>query len=348
VHIEDDERLIIADFSRPIFIVSAPRSGSTLLRLILDSHPRLAVPAPTWLFELVYPYLFSYGNLSGRDNFKALVEDILETPPMKNWPIQFDVDELVDASPERTFGAIVDLVHRRYGEVLGKKRWGEKSPRDCFWMDEIRETYADTQFIHIIRDGRDQAIDIVESPGLMPFNIYSGVHLWKLFVGAVLESSTRLDKTNYYEIHYEKICADPETEVRKLCDYLGEDFDGSMLRHHETKEASAWGDKPGHEKAAQPITTDYCEMHLRQLGDADRNILDSIIGNVLIDFGYPVAGDKAPPLDRRLAAQLIETDTVSSLRNAAYKKYHQQQRRDRRDAGVWSDDDRTSKLWGLS
>ena len=51
---------------RPVFIVSSPRSGSTLLRLILDAHPRLAVPPPAWLTHFIYPYLYSYGDLSER------------------------------------------------------------------------------------------------------------------------------------------------------------------------------------------------------------------------------------------------------------------------------------------
>ena len=59
---------------RPIFIVCCPRSGSTLLRLILDSHPRLAVPPPAWLFHYIYPYLYSYGDLSVEENVRALIE----------------------------------------------------------------------------------------------------------------------------------------------------------------------------------------------------------------------------------------------------------------------------------
>ena len=338
----------MAHLARPIFVVSAPRSGSTLLRLIIDAHPKLAVPPPCWLFDLVFPYLFSYGDLSDQGNFRALVEDVLETPTIKNWPIDFEVDELVQSIPEHTFGALFDLLHRRYAEGQGKVRWGEKSPRDCFWIDEIHETYPDAQFIHIVRDGRDQAIDIAETPHLMPFNIYAGAHMWKLFVSAVLDSATRLDKESYYEIQYEKMCAEPEQEIRRLCGFLKEDFDDCMLRHHETKSASRWGERLGHEKTSRPITTEYCEMHKKRLGDSDRHILDTIIGDFLEKFGYPVDGGDSPTVNSRLARQLLESDTVSSLRNAAYKEWHQQRRRERRGSGVWSDRDRASLLWGLS
>ena len=338
----------MVEFTRPVFIVSAPRSGSTLLRLIMDAHPNIAIPPPCWLFELVFPYLFSYGDLSEKSNFESLIEDVLETPTIKNWPIKFSVQELSNEVPERTFGALVDAMHRQYARSQGKGRWGEKSPRDCFWIDEIRQNYPDAQFVHIIRDGRDQAIDIAESPTLMPFNIYAGAEMWRLFVSAVLDSANSLDKQNYYEIHYEKMCAEPENQIRQLCEFLKEDFDESMLHHHETKSSATWGSKPGHQKAARPITTEYCEMHKTLLGDEDRITLDGIIGDLLKRFGYPVSEIESNPLDPRLVSQLRGSDTVSSLRNAAYKEWHQRRRIERREAGVWDVNDRKSLLWGLS
>ena len=87
---------------RPFFIVSAPRSGSTLLRLILDSHPKLAVPPPGWLFDLVYPYLYSYGDLNNEESLLELAEDLLQTPTVSKWPIRTTARELVALSKAQT------------------------------------------------------------------------------------------------------------------------------------------------------------------------------------------------------------------------------------------------------
>ena len=81
---------------RPVFIASSPRSGSTLLRLILDAHPRLAVPPPAWLTHFIYPYLYSYGDLSNETNLTEMIEDSLATPTIRAWPISPGAAEVRD------------------------------------------------------------------------------------------------------------------------------------------------------------------------------------------------------------------------------------------------------------
>jgi hypothetical protein len=332
--------------SKPIFIVSAPRSGSTLLRLILDAHPRLAVPPPAWLYELVYPYLYSYGDLSSNENFRALAEDILEAPTIKNWPTTLSADELTAASAERSFAGLFDALHRHYAVETGKERWGEKTPRNCFWMDEIRQDFPDVQFIHLIRDGRDMAIDISETPFMMPCNIYSGAKMWKDFTAAVLESAPRFDHKSYFEIRYEALCVDPEKELRRLCRFLGEDFDPAMLKHHDTSSTKTWSAKAGHVKTSDPITARYCMMYKNRLPEGDYSALNALIGDLLMELGYSV--EEAPrPISPRLASQLLESDSVSAPHMFPYRQWHEQRRKERREKGVWKDSGRDSLLRAL-
>ena len=65
---------------KPIFVVSSPRSGSTLFRMILDAHPRLAVPPPAWLYDFFQPFLYSYGDFGKRENLLALAQDMPGNP----------------------------------------------------------------------------------------------------------------------------------------------------------------------------------------------------------------------------------------------------------------------------
>jgi hypothetical protein len=330
----------------PFFVVSAPRSGSTLLRLILDAHPRLAVPPPGWLFDMVYPYLFSYGQLAQPSNLLALAEDMLQTPTVGKWPIRPTPGELVDAAREPTFAGLYEALHLAYANAEGKDRWGEKTPRNSFWMDEIRALFPDAQFIHIVRDGRDQAIDISDSL-LWPYSVYSGANLWQRYVSAVRESAARLTADAYLEVRYEDLCAAPEAAIRRICSFLREDFDPRMLAPHETRSARAWSEHPLHARTAQPISTKFCEIHKRRLPAADVAVLDALIGEALKRFGYPVAG--APrPAPARVAAQLLESDTVTNPENVPYRRWHEERRKARKAAGVWNDADRRSFLWGMN
>lgn len=328
---------------RPIFIVSAPRSGSTLLRLILDAHPIIAVPSPTWLYDMVYPFLYSYGDLTIDENYKALAEDIIESPLIKNWKIELSVEQIIDASRQRTFAGLYEALHRIYADIHAKNRWGEKSPRDSYWIDEIRHDFSEAQFIHIVRDGRDMAIDIATSSAMVPSNPFSGAHIWLDYNRAILHSASSLNEKTYYRIRYEALCADPENELKKLCGYLCEDFDPRMLAHYETQSAKTWCSLPNHQKAGCPITTEYCGMYLKRLRPNDRAFLNHVIHEMLTEFGYPVE-DSPRAISRRLAWQLLECDTITAPRVIPYRQWHEKRRKERKEKGVWQDEDRDSFL----
>lgn len=331
---------------RPFFVVSAPRSGSTLLRLMLDAHPRLAVPPPGWLFDMVYPYLYSYGDLAQRANFLMLAEDMLRTPTVGKWPVKPSAETIADAAGAPTFAGAYAALHRAYAQSEGKARWGEKTPRNSFWMDEIRSLFPDAQFIHIVRDGRDQAIDISDSL-LWPNSVYAGADLWQRYVNAIRESASRLPAEGYCEIRYEDLCAATEPVIRKLCEFLGEAFDTRMLSPHETRSASDWSTHPLHAKTAQPISTRFCEMYRTRLPAADIAALEALIGGTLRRFGYPVSA-AARPVPPRVAAQFLESDSVTNPENVAYRRWHEDRRRERKAQGIWKDADRDSLLWSMN
>jgi hypothetical protein len=247
----------MAGFEKPIFIVSSPRSGSTLLRLILDAHPAIAVPSPAWLYEFVYPFLYSYGDLSKDENFRELVQDMIEMPTIKTWMVDFTVDEVVEQCPNRSFKEAYAYLHVKDAEAKGKIRWGEKSPRNGYWIEEIKADYPDAQFIHIVRDGRDMAIDISQSQSMRPCSVLMGVHFWKHYVSGIRTDLAKLEEGDRFEIKYESLCADSEAELKKLCEYLGEDFDRAMLHHNDTPSTQKWASIKNHVATGAPISTKY-------------------------------------------------------------------------------------------
>lgn len=335
----------MSQFENPFFVISAPRSGSTLLRLILDAHPALAVPPPAWLFEMVYPFLYSYGDLTVLENARALAEDILETPTVKKWPIDCDPDSLLAAAPQATFAGFFDALHRIYAESTGKSRWGEKTPRNCFWVEEILSCFPDARFIHIVRDGRDMAIDIANS-SLWPYSVYAGAEMWQQYVASARASGLRIGVQRYFEIHYEALCMNPERSIREVCNFLAVDFDPVMLSHHLSASARQWASDELHEKTSRPITTQYCGMYKRRLNASDRAALEALLGSTLASFGYRLEGE-TKTIPARAAAQLLNNDRMTNPANVAYKEWHAARRRERRDRGVWQADNRDSQLWAL-
>lgn len=331
--------------SKPIFLVSSPRSGSTLLRLILDAHPIIAIPPPGYLFHFLYPYLYSYGDLSDDRNFRELVEDFLEVPTLKKWPIDVSVDGVMAAARERSFRGVYQVLHETYARAQAKPRWGNKSPRNCFWLEEIVALFPDAKIVHLLRDGRDVAIDLAEAD-FQPHSVYCGALRWEECIRVVEDARARLPAECFLEIRYEELCADPERTLRQICAFLEEDFAPQMLRHNQTDAAQSWGQDPLHAATLRPITTDFVGLYKTRLPERDRSALDAVIGATLARNGYPI-DDNAKPVSVQQAAQMVEGDMVSQLGKAHYKYWHRERRKDRRARGLWKDSDRESFLWGL-
>ena len=332
-------------FDNPVFIVSAPRSGSTLLRLIIDAHPNIAIPPPGYLFNMIYPYLYSYGDLAVKENLMELAEDVLETPTLKKWGLALDPAAVVTGVKERSFKGVYELVHTTYMQHQGKIRWGNKSPRNVHFIPDIKKLFPGAKFVHLLRDGRDVAIEIAEAD-FWPHSVWGGAQRWLHCIRAARVFGQELDSESFLEIKYESLCRDPEPVIRQLCDFIEEPFDPGMLSHHKSESTRTWAKIKIHQATARPITTEFVEIYKRRLNQHDQQALEALFREALQEAGYEVSG-RPQALPFSLATQIEEGDAVSALEKAQYKTWHKSRRAQRRENGVWQDEDRQSKLWGM-
>ena len=141
-------------------IVGSPRSGTTLLRLMLDSQPTLAIPPETGFLCVSQTPHVSDDELR-ESFFSSVVNFPVEAP---NWP-DFEISTelfwqtLTRIKPFNISEAYRSF-YRLYADRFGKRRWGDKTPLYCKCMDAIREILPECRFIHIIRDGRDAALSL--------------------------------------------------------------------------------------------------------------------------------------------------------------------------------------------
>src|SRR5690242_15483743 len=112
---------------RPIFVVGCPRSGTTMLQLMLHAHPRIAIPPETRFLLRAYAERGRYGDLGDPANRRRLAEWIT-TGKTAFADLGLDptatVEEIVAAGP--TLGSALGTVFRAYAERFGKPRWGDK------------------------------------------------------------------------------------------------------------------------------------------------------------------------------------------------------------------------------
>jgi hypothetical protein len=326
--------------TKPIYIISSPRSGSTLLRLLLNTHSRIAIPPPGFMFPFFYPFMYSYGDLERNENFNAFIEDVLEHQKRKGWPDPIGHEELLAAKPERSFAGVYRAVHEIWGARRGKSRWGEKTPRNSFWMAEILECFPDSQFIHILRDGRDVAVDWVENLD-WPKNAYATAIEWSEHIRAIEAAKQSISVRQLLEIRYEELVGAPQATLERVCAFLGETYEPDMLKYYASSEAQNWSTSEGcHRMVSRPITDDFVGVHRRVLTLDDRRLLTGAIGATLSRCGYEldVEGREISAREYRDYVRDSLTDTVETMK---WNIWHYRRRKQRYADGVWSDGEGT-------
>jgi hypothetical protein len=187
----------------PIFVIGSPRSGTTLLRMILDSHPRISCGEETHFLRALH-------SIVGRD-----------------WPLVASYGLPRDWWLARIRGLYSDF----QSEVLarsGKARWAEKDPTYTLHLAFIEELFPDALFVHLLRDGHDVVASFRDRWGYRSAARAARTE-WARYVEAAGELGRRLDERRFLEVRYERLVADPVPEAQRLFAFLGEDFMPEVL-----------------------------------------------------------------------------------------------------------------------
>src|SRR4051812_15026779 len=149
---------------RPIFVVGCPRSGTTMLQLMLHAHRRIALPPENRFVLPAYERRHEFGDLREPQNRRDLARWIAGTPQFADLGLdeQQVVDAVVGAPP--TLGSAIGTVFRLYAQRFGKPRWGDKRPAYLRHLPELLRLFPDAQIINIMRDGRDCVASLKETP----------------------------------------------------------------------------------------------------------------------------------------------------------------------------------------
>jgi Sulfotransferase family len=185
------------------FVVGATRSGTTLLRLMLDAHPEVAIPSETHFIPKLIRTCERW-----RVTPDMLADVVIEH---KRWgDFHLDADELRARYREiepLNMSDAVRAFYAMYAEGQGKPRWGDKTPGYLRYMRRIEWVLPEARFIHLIRDGRDVALSVLPM-NWGPTNLTEAAELWVERVSVAREQSRLVG--HYMELKYEDLVTDPE------------------------------------------------------------------------------------------------------------------------------------------
>jgi hypothetical protein len=269
---------------RPIFIFGCPRSGTSLLSKILNSHPRIAIPYESHIYNTFYSWLKYYGDLKVAKNRERLVDDIFSTDVFHDWFPAPNRDHTLNAIERYDFHGVVEAIMSAWAQDQGKQRWGEKTPAHLFYWREILDGFPNVQIIHIVRDGRDCALSWKQSR-VGPKHIYLTAQGWVKNLETIDDLKPVLNQDSFFEIKYEELVSNTELTVQKMCEFLGEEYTPEMLDFYKDK-IPYKTDQQNLQNLARPIITDNTEKWRTKMTDRELRICEAITGSTLDKYGY--------------------------------------------------------------
>ena len=234
----------------PIFIVGAPRSGTTLTAKILGRHSRVFMPGETHFFEDIYSRRAEFND---HENFSASVGKIIdrlkdlygrynEPEDQKRLMCLFE-DRKIQLEKRlkscSSYKEILSVFMGVQAEELGKARWGNNTPKDLFYIEDILHFYPNAKIITCIRDARDFLLSykyrwrttaVEEMPRIK--SLYHPILttlLWKASVKKILRIKKIAPRESLMAIHYEDLVANPNQIINEICSFIGEKFEPRML-----------------------------------------------------------------------------------------------------------------------
>jgi hypothetical protein len=291
-------RYIGEDVNMPVpFIVGVGRSGTTLLRLMLDAHPALAIPAETHFV----PTLIKVAEET--QDPRAVLQVLAEA---ETWPnLGLDIAAVALAfsalDPFSPAGA-VRAVFQLYAAGQSKPRWGDKTPPYRACMAEIAATLPEARFIHIIRDGRDVALSyrgLWFGPG---DDIRAQARFWTTEIERARAQAQSLPF--YMEVKFEDLVTKPKPELDRICRFLDLPFANAMLGYpgraqqrlsEYVQSFGVTGATPVavarfraiHDRAHKPPDPARIGRWRTEMSPADQRSYDEIASPMLNALGYP-------------------------------------------------------------
>ncbi|MBO0891864.1 MAG: sulfotransferase, partial [Acidothermales bacterium] len=292
------EAVIGTHRDRPIFILGCPRSGTTLLQLMLHAHPRIAIPPENRFVLPVYTGRDQFGDLREAENRRKVAAAIIGTKKQSTQFRDFrlkpdDVVELVVAAPP-TVGSALAAVFRAYAERFGKPRWGDKRPAYHHYLPFVRQMFPDAQFIQVVRDGRACVASLKRMPW-WEYGTYGAVAEWAMAFDNCRRYARGLPSDTFHQIRYEDLVADPHGELSKLCVFLGEEFDDAMTTPKEVAQIAVPKFKKWHTQTHADLSDESVARWQQELEPWEIQLCETVLGRRLRAYGYELTGTGRAP-----------------------------------------------------
>jgi hypothetical protein len=278
------------------FLHGRPRSGTTLLSMVLSAHPNLAMSMETKLVAELY-FRFKSVKKWNENKILELYDFIFTLPRIKF--VEFDNDKLKSdlllLGKDANLSRLIKVVYLNILSNYPKEKiiWiGDKTPNYSIqkhYLKIFKELFPETKVVHLSRDYRDHYLSVQKVD--FKFKQRAIVAYRWIYSHKIITDEYASEKDNYYFIRHEDLVSKPEKYLSEICSFLGVDYRPEILEFYKIKDEII-NKVPKdlfekfHSRLLQPITDKYIYAWKTKLDDEIVREMDSIVGEYAEQVGY--------------------------------------------------------------
>lgn len=270
----------------PFFIVGAPRSGTTLLAVLLDRHSNISIGPETQYYTEFIPR-----NWANRkpESYEQLVDSALASKRIADFGL--DRDQLLRhfKTYELSSANLLLSIMEVHAIKNSKLHPGEKSPMHIDYVPAILDQFPDAKVISVLRDGRDVVRSLLKVPWAIPRNprrLQLFCLRWIDAVEKMIHYQKTLPSHRFMSVRFEDILRQPRLELEKICDFLGEEFEPTQLEPAQSSNVIPQWEQNWKNKAEETLDIGRIEAWRKSSDQKQLWIMNSMMGPMLERMGY--------------------------------------------------------------
>lgn len=295
------------DERRPVFIIGSPRSGTSLLRLILTSHSQIIIPPEcgfiVWLWQKYHDWTAS--NAHDDRLIEQFLADLYVCKKFDTWALdKQELNSLIRNRQPTDYATLCALIYEAYANSRSRSAvlWGDKNNFHVNHLPTLNEIYPEARFLHIVRDGRDVVCsyrEVMKQNSTSPYapqfrtDIESIAGEWSSNVCNVENYLSGLDGSRKRTLRYEDLVRQPESAIAGICAWVGLDYEQQMLEFHDRNirdQLEPTLTMDWKQRTIEPVSAKTVGRFRTLLTADELERFNRVAGNALCRFGYMERG----------------------------------------------------------
>ncbi|PCI34712.1 MAG: sulfotransferase [Flavobacteriaceae bacterium] len=304
---------------KAIQIIGTQRSGSNLLRVMLNQINEVDAPHPPHILQKFFPLLPKYGDLNIDTNFEKLLDDVckmVELNPVPWEGVSFSRDELKSKCKTNSLVEIFRVIYELKALKSNSSFWCCKSMSNIHFVDAIEKEGIKPMYIYLYRDGRDVGLSFKKAI-VGDKHMYHIAKQWSKDQDTCLKLKEELGSDRFFQVSYEELLKDSIEVLKRLCRFLKVPYTEKILTFYNSKESSLTAESGEMwRNLVRPIMKNNFNKFAKELSEEEIMIFEQMARTTLLNLGYNLS---KPTVEKRRDFTIDEIEEFN-VENTALKE----------------------------